>query len=398
MDRPVEVSSLRRWFVATVAIGSAGIFAGWLVADDSVLSKVLTFGVPLFAMAGYMVIAHISDRAITATEQFADSIYFLGFLLTLVSLMVSLLAFADSAGRNVDISGVVSRFGVALATTVVGLACRIYLINFRSSIEDSVAQNEKAIAIAGSDLRTHLEQLSQDMVVQSKLMNDSLNGALIVAASELKAVAEASKSTVTKSAAAFQAAVSGAATQVEHEAMKGGTSIRNSLEQLAESIGEARLPQDALVVSLTPAISVFTEKIGEYGDLLEQAGASHSKMTEEASALSASVESMRKSGSQLSAAIDGIGDSAVRFGSAAGSLGQVTSAVDEVRRSLAEQADLIAAVRTEAIAGAEFLSSHAQQSQDYLVASRESLEQVRADLVAAADFVRRELKVDDLEA
>ena len=85
-------------------------------------------------MLAYSSLGFVEDKDETLIEQFADSIYYLGFLLTLVALIVSLVFLSEQ--KDNSLVGVGSRFGVALATTVLGLFLRILLTNFRESISD----------------------------------------------------------------------------------------------------------------------------------------------------------------------------------------------------------------------------------------------------------------------
>ena len=93
------------------------------------------FNYPLFAIflpLGCMVLytgfgyAHSVDSIFL--EQFADSVYYLGFLLTLVALVVSLYFYQ---GDTLDSGVLVSNFSLALLTTIFGLTVRIYVNNFQ---------------------------------------------------------------------------------------------------------------------------------------------------------------------------------------------------------------------------------------------------------------------------
>lgn len=62
-----------------------------------------------------------------SVEQLANSNYYLGFMFTLVSILVSLTSIISNS-YNID--NIVSNFGVSIVTTIIGLLARIYLANF----------------------------------------------------------------------------------------------------------------------------------------------------------------------------------------------------------------------------------------------------------------------------
>jgi len=73
-------------------------------------------------------------------EQKADSCYYLGFILTLIAMVISLGKFQDVGADN--FSSIVSNFGVALATTVIGLTARIIWLHLYA---DKLIDAEDAI-------------------------------------------------------------------------------------------------------------------------------------------------------------------------------------------------------------------------------------------------------------
>ena len=116
----------RNIFVLAFLIGATFIVLGWLLNSKYLCGVVL----PVLCMLAYSSLGFTEKKNDTLIEQFADSIYYLGFLLTLVALIVSLV---DLSEAEYSLNGVGSRFGIALATTVLGLFLRIILTNFRES-------------------------------------------------------------------------------------------------------------------------------------------------------------------------------------------------------------------------------------------------------------------------
>src|SRR5690606_10536290 len=109
---------LQNAFAASLAVGVLGVVAGWLLEGwaGRAAAFILTLGVPLLAMFAYIYAGRYLDKANLNTDAFADSVYYMGFLFTLVALVFSLFAIT---GDGTTTAGLVLRFGVALSTTIV---------------------------------------------------------------------------------------------------------------------------------------------------------------------------------------------------------------------------------------------------------------------------------------
>src|SRR5687768_2770613 len=70
-------------------------------------------------MGGYFGWILWSQREARTYERYADSFYYLGFMLTLSALLVALLGGDTRAG--LELAGVLNKFGLGLVTTLVGL-------------------------------------------------------------------------------------------------------------------------------------------------------------------------------------------------------------------------------------------------------------------------------------
>jgi len=82
---------------------------------------------PLLLMATYAVLVLFATRLRLRDDQTGDNFYYMGFIFTLASLAVSLYQY--SGGANVD--EIVRNFGVAVSSTIMGIACRIFFNQIR---------------------------------------------------------------------------------------------------------------------------------------------------------------------------------------------------------------------------------------------------------------------------
>ena len=93
-------------------------------------------------------------------ERSGDSFYYLGLLFTLVSLGHTLWAFH---GGGSDTTDIISGFGIALGTTVVGLLLRVIILQFRVDPIDVENEVRSELLEASNQLRDTLYSILQDM-------------------------------------------------------------------------------------------------------------------------------------------------------------------------------------------------------------------------------------------
>src|SRR5258708_3670559 len=112
-------------FIACFLLGGVGIGAGNVFWGPQAGA-----GLCALAMSAYLAWI-LKARAVGEQAlDLADSFYYLGFLLTLLSLGLALMWYSGEG--ELSIGTVVFRFGVGLFSTMYGLAGRIVLVQFKS--------------------------------------------------------------------------------------------------------------------------------------------------------------------------------------------------------------------------------------------------------------------------
>jgi chromosome segregation ATPase len=130
---------------------------------------------PLLVMAIYWAIGIRYAETGERVEQFADSLYFLGFLFTLIALTFSLLAFRSA---EVNINLLIANFAMALVTTVFGLTARIVIMNFRdppndrNTLQDILDLQTAKLVRTASRISRELESVSREIVEHHKARMD----------------------------------------------------------------------------------------------------------------------------------------------------------------------------------------------------------------------------------
>lgn len=106
----------------------------------------------------YAVGTYFSKTARLEPEQIGDNCYYLGFCITLASLAYTLYGLGAAGDDAAMLSDVISGFGVALSSTVVGVMARVVLLQFRV---DLAARDKEARSQLNQVMRSfHGEMLS----------------------------------------------------------------------------------------------------------------------------------------------------------------------------------------------------------------------------------------------
>ncbi len=90
----------------------------------------IVIAVPVLVVVLYTVVAWSLPRLELRRDQIGDNAYYLGFLLTLISLTTTLIQYNSQAKEDF----IVSNFGVALSATIAGIAIRSFISQMRKDI------------------------------------------------------------------------------------------------------------------------------------------------------------------------------------------------------------------------------------------------------------------------
>lgn len=100
--------------------------------------------VPLVVMVAYMFIGYRTRGSEVSEEKFADSCYYLGFIFTIVSIVVCLFDIPKMSTGG-GLQDIATRFAAAMISTVLGMAVRVYLVSFRKDASDAMQDVEQAL-------------------------------------------------------------------------------------------------------------------------------------------------------------------------------------------------------------------------------------------------------------
>jgi hypothetical protein len=156
-------------FFAVVAVGSGYI----------IVSKLGGFGaaavttVPVLIMIGYALL--LGTRLFRLRDdQSGDNLYYMGFLFTLTSLAVSLYQFSAAGSAE----QIVQNFGIAIASTIAGIALRIFFNQMRRDPVEVEATARLELAEASRRVKRELESAILEFGYFRRMTQQSITDAL----------------------------------------------------------------------------------------------------------------------------------------------------------------------------------------------------------------------------
>ena len=137
----------------------AGLLAE-LVTHTFTGNTLLIIAGPVAVLLFYLVTGLVFRRFRLRLDQLGDNCYYLGFLFTLTALSIALY---DFRGMDVEIGTIVSNFGVALASTILGVLLRVLLSQMREDPIEVEEQSRYELAQASAMLKDELYASVRDM-------------------------------------------------------------------------------------------------------------------------------------------------------------------------------------------------------------------------------------------
>ncbi len=253
-----DAEEARRWhreaWLYALAIGSAVIAIGnWLGFTPWLIALLVSGVMVLFA-----VLVH---RTAVSSDSKGDSLYYLGLLFTFVALVAALVAFDWESGTT-GTTPIIRNFGIALLTTIVGLAGRVWYAMsadtpgdledaLRSDLEDAVREMRGSLNRARDELDTMVMKFGESAGEMTESARETSRATIGISATADRA-AEAGRtleSLVERVTASFKS-VAGRVSELD-SAVDGGSEAARKLNQSVESLSEpaTRLARDMALAS-----------------------------------------------------------------------------------------------------------------------------------------------------
>jgi len=198
-------------FAGVAAVGFATIIA--LKVKQFSPESVSVFAVALMLIYGS--IAYRMPLVRLRLDRLGDNIYYLGFIYTLASLSAALVELRS----GIDSSAILGAFGIALVTTIVGIAGRVIFVQMRSEIDDVEEIIRRDILEAGTQLRGQLSAALNDFDVfrtgVQQAAKESLGNTTVYAVAHLDKISSVAQQAADRINDAFAVKQSQAQTQLD---------------------------------------------------------------------------------------------------------------------------------------------------------------------------------------
>jgi hypothetical protein len=300
-----------------VAAGALYIIWAKLVGMTNVENAfIFTTGVPLLLMLLYAALLWMARYFRLRDDQSGDNLYYLGFLYTLTSLAVALKQFNIDDGA----ASIVSSFGIAIATTIMGIALRVLFNQMRQDpIEvESVARLELADAARKvrqeldsasfefASFRRSLVQMQEETLREQREHSERLVKTLFEnladlpdhTAKPLAAATQQSRDLIEELAKAVTERISTAGQTLSEQEKSLASSTKDvsiSLQDFHNRVKALQTPDQIIEVKLQPFIQGFTKAMNAHSK------ATDAQMAELQSIISKFSESIEALARQMSA-------------------------------------------------------------------------------------------------
>lgn len=136
-------------FAAFALVGFLGIM---FLKVNGILGADLIAGLAVVAMVLYGLVCFQIPAIHIRADRLGDNFYYLGFIYTLASLSAALLQLRQTP----DVENLLGNFGIALVTTVVGIAGRVLFVQLRGDLDAVEEHVRRDLLSASHDLRAQL--------------------------------------------------------------------------------------------------------------------------------------------------------------------------------------------------------------------------------------------------
>lgn len=281
--------------------------------------KAFAVGICIIALLGYAVMTGLMPMFRLRPDQAADNVYYLGLLYTLTSLGMALLRFSTEGGTD----AILRNFGIAIATTIVGLGLRVFLSQFRDDPDDLEYEAKAALAESVRSLRGELDRslaemqnftvgAKQALQEMSEAAGKSSLEALSITIGRFEAAADEMGKQFGGAAVSFH--------QRTEAFEKSLDKVATVVDQLSDRIGAVKVDSSTLEDGMRPAFDALAKYVaqfaGAFGDnqaRLERSLTTLAKLADTLEAFDRSAEGLSRSTQNLEQAATAIGEGAASF-------------------------------------------------------------------------------------
>jgi hypothetical protein len=252
------------FFVVLVVGVSAIVFLKLTGAHQGVVTAV-----PVIIMFVYAGVILAFRRLRLRLDQAGDNLYYLGFLYTLSSLAISLIEFGNN---DKAASLIITNFGVAIATTITGLALRVLFSQMRSDPIETEQLARVELAEASRHLRVELDNSAREFSLFQKSLQQMIAESFQELQQTLDQTMHGNLSRFETGIEQFVGAVADANQGFEgrSDALRDSADkLVGNISNLAERIEAVQVSEEILLQQVLPAIDMIDKSALQLGSTVE---------------------------------------------------------------------------------------------------------------------------------
>jgi hypothetical protein len=149
-------------------------------------------------------VSGVTKKFVIRPDILGDNLYYLGFLFTLVSMAYSLYSLGI---KKSDINAILENFGLAISTTLYGLALRVFFNQTKSDLEGYDTAVRMSLTDAASSLIGEMSTLGRDVATLRLTFTQSINETIAAQKESLAEISKINKSYLNETASAHRESI-----------------------------------------------------------------------------------------------------------------------------------------------------------------------------------------------
>lgn len=225
------------------------------IAKISGVDPLVSAGAPVCLMFFYLAISIFTGKLRLHDEQTGDNLYYMGFLFTLTSLGVSLFQFGSEGSTD----AIVKNFGIAITSTITGIALRIFYNQMRRDPADIERTARHELADMTRRVRAEMESVTREFADFRRVSHQMLEEGFAEIAEQASRNGEHIRSALDKIAME-------SIKPVQEASAKLGDALQNNFGQVESQFASIAHRVEVAADLLDKANSSMSASVGRLGD------------------------------------------------------------------------------------------------------------------------------------
>lgn len=253
-------------FVGFIAAGFLLIFGVktyvWSYARAHDYTLEITIGTAVLMIA-YGVLAYRIPAVRMRSDRLGDNFYYMGFIFTLASMSAALIQLRGGE----DVGALIGSFGIALVSTILGIAGRVTFVQMRTEVEDIEERVRQDLLSASNELRGQLGAAIRDLesfrTGAQQAIHERLQESVDAFSETIRTQLVEIKTAVEKTILSTQAAFAGHQ-ETASRLTAIGDEVTQSAERLASRLDAIEISPDVIDRKLDSVVRGFGAVVGSF--------------------------------------------------------------------------------------------------------------------------------------